>query len=215
MLECTRQNGTVADGFPQLWSGNPSRAFTEASGHVTTVYVLSQFHSLRRKKVFPTGEYPSLCFHSFHKARVHACAGVRLSEMPWMCLRLNDETPHRSGTKSSAGEMIVYLSTTLNSHLFLFLFLFVPEVIRLFLFFFFFWSSHHWREDEPFCSDPDTCACSCYASIMVLLHYSLRIDGHNGTGPSWTFCVHCYRIVKQRPFSHTNQANQGAVKEIY
>lgn len=120
MLECTPQNGTVLDGFPQLWSGNPSRAFTEASGHVTTVHVLSQFHSLRRKKVFLTGEYPSLCFHSFHKARVRACAGGRRSEMPRMCLRLNDETPQRSGTKSSAGEMIVYLSTALNSHLFLF-----------------------------------------------------------------------------------------------
>lgn len=193
---------------PPLWSGIPFRAYTEASGHVTTVHVLSQFHSLRRKKVFLTGEYPSLCFHSFHKAKVRACAGGRRSEMPRMCLWLNDETPHRSGTKSSAGEMIVYLSTALNSHFFLFLKWFDD-------FFFFFWLSHHWREDEPFCSDPDTCACSCYASIMVLLHYSLPIDGLNGTGPSWTFCVDCYRIVKQRPFSHTNQANQGAVKEIY
>lgn len=160
---------------------------------------------------WPVSTRRCVFIHFTKRGCAPARAGGRRSEMPRMCLRLNDETPQRSGTKSSAGEMIVYLSTALNSHLFFFFLFFYPEVIRLF----FFGLSHHWREDEPFCSDPDTCACSYYASIMVLLHYSLRIDGHNGTGPSWTFCVHCSRIVKQRPFSHTNQANQGAVKEIY
>lgn len=36
----------------RLCGGNQPRALTEASGHVTTVYVLPQFHSLRKKKGF-------------------------------------------------------------------------------------------------------------------------------------------------------------------
>lgn len=79
----------------------------------------------------------------------------------------------------------------------------------------FFGLRHHLRavDGTPVCSDPNMCACCCSASIMVFLHYSLQISVHNGTGPSLTLL--CYRIVKQQPFSLTNQANQGAVKEIY
>lgn len=46
-----------------------------------------------------TGEYSSLYFNSFNKAKMRACARAR-AEMPVMGLRMNDETPLRDVLKS-------------------------------------------------------------------------------------------------------------------
>lgn len=117
--------------FCLLWGGNPFRAFTAASGHVTTVHVLPQFYSLKKKKKkkgFPD-RWVSISrrcvFIHFTKPGLRACAGEGRSEMPGMRLRLHDETPHRSGRKSSAGEMTVDLRSALNSPLFVLFSLFL------------------------------------------------------------------------------------------
>lgn len=145
------------------------------------------------------------CVFIHPTAGVCARARARAPGMPVMRLRLNDETPQTDVAKIQAGGLTAYERAPRTPSAPSFLLFLKCLTICL-------WLSRG-RERTRLLREQARMFSSRTHHASSPLQPPDKWSQRNRS----VFYLLCsnYGIVKQRPFSHTNQANQGAVKELY